>query len=425
MNKKLIELRRNLTAKLKEARELIDAGKVEEGQKATEEAQKIKDEIVLEEQMQELEATVSDDNDVVEVKEVEENRTMKKKTETRAALVKFLQGKKLSKEERDVLVETTTPGEDQNSVAVIIPQDIYTEINELKRQYKPLKQFVDVQATSTTSGSFVYENGDTIEPFVDITEATEIGELMSPTLKQQKFAITDKGGILPISNTLLADEKGGLVKYINKWLARKSVVTDNRKILSILKEHGIKLDASTHSQIKSAINTKLDPELLLGAVIITNQNGFDIMDQWVDATGKPILQPNPQDPTKKMLSGMNIEVYANTNIPDVDGASPVYIGNLEEAIKFMDREEMALAVSKEAGFTKNLTLIRAIQRDDVVTKDTQSYLNIKLTAPTAQPVVHVKNVTETAQAASVEPNTPVYNPEEQNTGTEETQTPTE
>ena len=94
-----------------------------------------------------------------------------------------------------------------------------------------------------------------------------------------------------------------------------------------------------------------------------------------------------------MLSGITIEVYANTNIPDVDGASPVYIGNLEEAIKFMDREEMALAVSKEAGFTKNLTLIRAIQRDDVVTKDTKSYLNINLTAPTEQPVVYVKNVT--------------------------------
>jgi len=424
MNKKLIELRRNLTAKLKEARELIDAGKVEEGQKATEEAQKIKDEIVLEEQVQELEATVSDDNEVVEVKEVEENRAMKKKTETRTALVKFLQGKKLSKEERDVLVETTTPGEDQNSVAVIIPQDIYTEINELKRQYKPLKQFVDVQPTSTTSGSFVYENGDTIEPFVDITEATEIGELMSPTLKQQKFAITDKGGILPISNTLLADEKGGLVKYINKWLARKSVVTDNRKILSILKVNGIQLNASTHAEIKTAINTKLDPELLAGTVIITNQNGFDIMDQWVDATGKPILQPNPTDPTKKMLSGINIEVYANTNIPDEDGASPVYIGNLEEAIKFMDREEMALAVSKEAGFTKNLTLIRAIQRDDVVTKDTKSYLNIKLTAPTEKPVVYVKNVTEAA-TTSVEPTTPAYNPETPTTGDEGTQNPTE
>ena len=388
MNKKLIELRRNLTDKLKEARDLIEAGKVEEGQKATKEAQEIRDKIALEEQVQDLEKTVTDDTVVVDV----EDRTTKKKVESRTALVRFLQGKKLSKEERDVLVETTTPGEDQNSVAVIVPQDIYTEINELKRQYKPLKQFVDVQSTSTNSGSFVYENGDTIEPFVDITEATEIGEMLSPTMKQQKFAITDKGGILPISNTLLSDEKGGLVKYINKWIARKSTITDNRNILAVLKEYGIKINASTHAQIKNAINTRLDPELLAGAVIITNQNGFDIMDQWVDATGKPILQPNPTDATKKMLSGINIEVFANTNIPDENGASPVYIGNLEEAVKFMDREQLVLAVSTEAGFTKNLTLIRAIQRDDVEPKDTQSYLNISLTAPVAVPVVHVKSV---------------------------------
>ena len=38
MNKKIMELRRKLTAKLQEARELIDAGKVEEGQNATKEA---------------------------------------------------------------------------------------------------------------------------------------------------------------------------------------------------------------------------------------------------------------------------------------------------------------------------------------------------------------------------------------------------
>ena len=401
MNKKLIELRRNLTAKLKEARELIEAGKIEEGQAATKEAQEIKDQIVLEEQVSELEQTVVDENNVTPV---EETREAKKTVESRTALVRFLQGKKLTKEERDVLVETTTPGEDQNSVAVIVPKDIYTEINELKRQYKPLKQFVDVQVTSTNSGSFVYENGDSITPFVDITEATEIGEMLSPTLRQQSFAIKDKGGILPISNTLLADEKGGLIKYINKWIARKSVVTDNKKILAVLKDNGIEIEASTFAEIKTAINTQLDPELLKGAVVITNQTGFNIMDNWVDATGRPILQPNPTDATKKMLAGINIEVFANTNIPDSEDGSPVYIGNLEEAIKFMDREEMALAVSKEAGFTKNLTLIRAIQRDDVTTKDTNAYLNITLTEPTEEPFIYVKNITDPEPEPEPEPN---------------------
>lgn len=415
MNKKLIELRRNLTAKLKEARELIDEGKIEEGQKATKEAQEIKDQIVLEEQMVELEDTIKDDNKIVDV----EDRSAKKKVESRTALVHYLQGKKLTAEERTLLVETTTPGEGQNSMAVIVPQDIYTEINELKRQYKSLKQYTDVQSTGTNSGSFVFEPGDSIEPFVDVDEGTEIGELTSPNLRQQKFAITDKGGILPISNTLLSDEAGGLMKYIMKWIARKSTVTDNVKILSVLNGHGIKIKASTPDEVKSAMNTKLDPELLSTAVIITNQNGFDIMDNWKDAVGRPILQDHPTEKTKKTLGGVTIEVFANRTIKDVDGASPVYIGNLEEAIKFMDREQLAIAVSTEAGFTKNLTLVRALQRDDVEPKDLEAYLNISLTAPKEQPVVHVKNVTTTEnQVTNTTPVEDTSQSEQTNTGEE-------
>lgn len=415
MNKKLIELRRNLTAKLKEARKLIDEGKIEEGQKATKEAQEIKDQIVLEEQMVELEDTIKDDNKIVDV----EDRSTKKKVESRTALVHYLQGKKLTAEERTLLVETTTPGEGQNSMAVIVPQDIYTEINELKRQYKSLKQYTDVQSTGTNSGSFVFEPGDSIEPFVDVDEGTEIGELTSPNLRQQKFAITDKGGILPISNTLLSDEAGGLMKYIMKWIARKSTVTDNVKILSVLNGHGIKIKASTPDEVKSAMNTKLDPELLSTAVIITNQNGFDIMDNWKDAVGRPILQDHPTEKTKKTLGGVTIEVFANRTIKDVDGASPVYIGNLEEAIKFMDREQLAIAVSTEAGFTKNLTLVRALQRDDVEPKDLEAYLNISLTAPKEQPVVHVKNVTTTEnQVTNTTPVEDTSQSEQTNTGEE-------
>jgi HK97 family phage major capsid protein len=415
MNKKLIELRRNLTAKLKEARELIDEGKIEEGQKATKEAQEIKDQIVLEEQMVELEDTIKDDNKIVDV----EDRSTKKKVESRTALVHYLQGKKLTAEERTLLVETTTPGEGQNSMAVIVPQDIYTEINELKRQYKSLKQYTDVQSTGTNSGSFVFEPGDSIEPFVDVDEGTEIGELTSPNLRQQKFAITDKGGILPISNTLLSDEAGGLMKYIMKWIARKSTVTDNVKILSVLNGHGIKIKASTPDEVKSAMNTKLDPELLSTAVIITNQNGFDIMDNWKDAVGRPILQDHPTEKTKKTLGGVTIEVFANRTIKDVDGASPVYIGNLEEAIKFMDREQLAIAVSTEAGFTKNLTLVRALQRDDVEPKDLEAYLNISLTAPKEQPVVHVKNVKTTEnQVTNTTPVEDTSQSEQTNTGEE-------
>jgi HK97 family phage major capsid protein len=399
MNKKEQELRRSLTDKLKEARELIDAGKIEEGQKVTEEAESIRSKIELEEKMSSLENVITDES---KVEELEVKKNEPKKIESRAVITKFLRGKKLTEEERKVLVETTTPGEDQNSVAVIVPEDISTEIEELKRQYKPLKQYVDVQTTGTNAGSFVYENGDSITPLLDLTEATEIGELTSPTLKNKSFVIKDKGGILPISNTLLSDEKGGLLKYINKWFARKQVVTENADILKTLKTYGVKLSAKMPEEVKTAINTLLDPELILGSVIITNQSGFNIMDNWVDATGKPLMQPVLGSATDKALFGYPVVEYSDTNITNnADGSSPVYIGNLNEAVKFMDREQFTIASSTEAGFTKNVTLIRLTERYDVVPKDEKAYLNISLSAPTTQRVVNVKEVTST------EPTTPV------------------
>ena len=85
----------------------------------------------------------------------------------------------------------------------------------------------------------------------------------------------------------------------------------------------------------------------------------------------------------------------------------------------MDREQLAIAVSTEAGFTKNLTLVRALQRDDVEPKDLEAYLNISLTAPKEQPVVHVKNVTTTEN--KVTNTTPVEDTsqsEQTNTGEE-------
>ena len=57
----------------------------------------------------------------------------------------------------------------------------------------------------------------------------------------------------------------------------------------------------------------------------------------------------------------------------------VFVGDLEEFITFFDREGLELAVSTEAGFTKNATYIRAIERFDAkkVDKEAMKYLEIE------------------------------------------------
>ena len=55
-----------------------------------------------------------------------------------------------------------------------------------------------------------------------------------------------------------------------------------------------------------------------------------------------------------------------------------YVGDLESFVTFFDRNAYEMAVSKEAGFTKNATLLRCIERFDVKKVDTQAMLKVSL-----------------------------------------------
>ena len=58
---------------------------------------------------------------------------------------------------------------------------------------------------------------------------------------------------------------------------------------------------------------------------------------------------------------------------------PVYVGDLSEYAAFFDREGVSVAVSTEAGFVKNATLLRAVQRFDVQVIDKEAMIRLALT----------------------------------------------
>ena len=378
MKKKLLELRQNLTKKVEEAKKLIEDGKVEEARAVTAEAEEIKTKISSMEKLEALEEEITDVEDLEPVEKEE------KKPEARSILVKALRGKRLTAEERAVLKEGEASSPDISG-AYIVPEDVKTEINEYKREYKSMKEFVDVQPTTTNSGSFVFEKTSTLTELEDLTEGGNIPEQL-PDFDKKDYKIKDKGALLPITNQLLSDETGGLLKYIGKWFSRKAVKTENKDIFKALKEGKSATPVTSIDDIKERINLDLDPELLDGALVVTNQSGFNFLDKQKDNNGRPLLQPDPTDKTKKMLAGIRIEQFSNANLTNISTTTfPVLIGNFVEAIKFMDREQYELATSKEAGFTKNITYLRAIERYDAVLKDADAYLNLTIDSTAVQP----------------------------------------
>ena len=58
--------------------------------------------------------------------------------------------------------------------------------------------------------------------------------------------------------------------------------------------------------------------------------------------------------------------------------APVFVGDLSEFITFFDREGLELALSAEAGFTKNATYIRAIERFDIKKVDADAMVYLEL-----------------------------------------------
>lgn len=374
--KKIAELRQKLSEKTKEARSFVEEGNIEEAEKITKEAEEIRNKIKSLERIEEMEEEV---RDVVETEEGEEGKT---KAEARSVLFKALAGNKITSEERALLVEGTAV-DGQTSGGFIVPEDVKTEINEFRRQYTSLKQYVDVQKTNTNAGSFVFEKTSTLTELADLTEGQDIGET-ELGFDKKAYAIKDKGALLPVTNNLLQDEAGNLVSYIGRWFSKKAVKTENSDIVKVLKsgKNDIAKPISNIADLTKKMNEEIDPALLDGSIVITNQSGFAVLDDEKDQTGKPLLQPDPTNATRRIFKGLPVVVLSNTNLKSNNGKAPLFLGNLLEAVRFQDRDVYELATSKEAGFTKNITYLRCIERYDAILKDPDAYFYGELTVGT-------------------------------------------
>lgn len=371
MNKKIAELRQTLTSKIAEARSFTEEGKIEDAEKVTKEAEALRSQIKSLETLETLENEVRE-NDDIEKGETAEGKEVVK-AEARTALVKALGKRKMTEEERALLIEGTA-GEGQTSGAYIVPEDVRTEINEFRRQFVSLKDYVDVEVTNTNAGSFVNEKLSTVTELADLTEGQDITET-SISFDKLTYAIKDKGALLPVSNTLLQDEAGNLLSYVGRWFSKKAVKTENKDIITVLKAGKTSpTTIATVADLTKSMNGDLDPDLLDGAIVITNQDGFAVLDDEVDEMGRPMLQPDPTNATRKLFKGLQIAVLSNANLATVDSKAPIFLGNLKEAVRFEDRNVYELAVSKEAGFTKNITYLRCIERYDVILKDADAYI---------------------------------------------------
>lgn len=259
----------------------------------------------------------------------------------------------------------------------LLPVDFDNMIHELRRDFSPMADAFNTENVTATSGWRVFEKAATMAAFASMTELTSIGAESGPEFVKVSYAITDYGGILPVANDLLDDTSVALMQYLARWMARKSVVTENSLLKAMIMAKFTTPSEYDYtkgiSPLKKILNVTLDPVISAGATVITNQDGFDLLDSLNDAQGRPLLQPDPTGATPGKLIGRPVKVYANSVWASRVDASdsnhrkaPLFIGNGKEFGTLFRRKafEMAATNVGAGAFESNSTKVRGIIRLD-------------------------------------------------------------
>ncbi|MCB6333521.1 phage major capsid protein [Blautia obeum] len=376
MNKKLLELLDKINNKKVEVRSLVDQGKIEEAKAAKDELKKLQDEFDI---LKDI-----DDTAVTNL----ENNTNKG--------VNFNQKKDSVKEFADAARKGFRNSMNEGTAAdggYTVPEDIQTRINERRTAKTSLIDLVDVENVTTNKGSRTFKKRTQQTGFTKIGEGGKLSAGSTPQFERMSYEIAKYAGYFPVTNELLEDSDANITDTLVTWIGDESRVTRNKIILGVIDQKA-KTTIKSLDDIKEALNVTLGQAFKQTSCIVTNDDGLQWLDTLKNDRGEYLLQPSPADPMKMVLCAgattVPVKVIPNDDMPSdttTKGTTkiPVIIGDLKEGIKFFDRKRLTLITSNIAvagelnAFEEDLTLFRAIEREDCKTKDDAAFVNGVLT----------------------------------------------
>jgi len=382
MTKELRSLLAKLETAKTEARSLLAEDKVTEAKEKMDEVRTLQSKIDAMRELEEIEARGLGGTELNDDGNVAERDMQELEAEYRSIFLQGIRRRPISSEQRSIIREyerravmnegNTNPAISDGDVGIIVPQDIQTQINTLMRQWNDLSQYVTIENVTTLSGSRVLETDADMTPFQVVDEYGQIQETDNPKFTSISYKLKKRAGYLPLTNELLSDNDANLLSYVNNWIAKKAAHTRNTQIISLLNT----LTPQTLADLKAinkVLNVELDPAISQTAVILTNQDGWDWLDNQVDGNGRPILQDDFTQPGRKMYKGRPIVVVSNRHLPSdaTKALAPLIIGNLKQFMVLFNRKFFELSSTKEGGdaWRRDTTELRTIMRDDYVKWD--------------------------------------------------------
>ncbi len=266
----------------------------------------------------------------------------------------------------------------------LVPIDIDNTIRELRRELNPLAPLFGEETVTAPTGWRVIDTA----PTSGFTAVDELGTVPSddqPAFAKVSYSLAKYGLILPISNELMKDEDANLMAYISRWGAKKLVLTENCILITLLKTLAASAlvtgTETPEASIKRILNKSLDPAISASAVIITNQDGFDALDQLVDLNGRGLLQPDPTNATLYRMFGRRVVAVSSAQLPNTSNKPEFFIGDFKEFGTLFRKEGLEVASTDIGGdaWATDSTEVRGIARLCVSKFDASAAVRRQLT----------------------------------------------
>ena len=411
MNKKMREIMADIDAANEEAKKLFEAKKIDETENKLNEIDDLKRELSIAEKLFKEEKETVDDAAVAKAGESDKIKN-------------FVKGVKR-------VLNSMNEGTNTDGGYTITP-DVQSDIEHLRESKASLVDLVTVENVTKNSGRRTYKKRSSLTGFAKTGEGASIGAKNTPQYDVIEYNIGKYVGIYPVTNELLDDSDADIYNEMITWIADESRVTRNQLIVKAINEKP-KVELEDLDDIKKAVNVTLGQAFKPTSYVVTNDDGLNYLDTLKDSDGRYLLQPSPVDPMQMFLSvgatKIPLKAYPNADLTsepvytasvdtsvqagktyytrsgsegsyvytvvaeptgnpstssyyEVTSAKvPVIIGDLKEGIRLFDRRKVNILASTVAAagdlnaFEEDLTLFRAIEREDVQVRDADAFVN--------------------------------------------------
>ncbi|MCD8124268.1 MAG: phage major capsid protein [Lachnospiraceae bacterium] len=374
MPKKLLELLDSINEKKELVQSLAEAGKLDEAAEAKKDLVNLQKKFDLLKDLEDEKLENAAAGKLPEVTPAEEKTVDSTHEFAQAARRGF----------RNAMNETTpTDG------GYTVPEDIQTKINKYRDAKASLLSLVRRENVTTESGARTFKKRAQQTGFSKVGEGAAIGAKDTPQFERIEYKISKYAGYFPVTNELLADSDANITNVLTEWIGDESRVTANNLILEVIKTKEA-TDLEDMDGIKYAVNVTLGSAFKSTSRIITNDDGLQYLDTLKDGNGRYLLAPDPNKTMQMRLQVgaifVPVEVIPNADMATADSKIPFIIGDLNEGIYFFDRQRRNIRVSDIAAigdlnaFEQDLTLFRAIEREDVELRDSEAFVYGYITA---------------------------------------------